>query len=322
MRMFRELLQEILEAERRCREYIVRTPLEYSPYLSNLGQSNVYLKLENFQITGSFKIRGVINKILSLSEEEKRRGIIAASTGNHGVAVAYAIKKFGLRGMIFLPENVSEAKLNDILSYGVEVKFYGKDSVETEKYARKYAKKEGMIYISPYNDEKIIAGQGTIGVELLEQLKDVDVVFIPVGGGGLISGIAIYLKSMIPDVKIIGCQPENSPVMYKSIKAGKILTVTSKPTISEGTAGGIEEDAITFHICKELVDDFVLVSEEEILKAIRLMIEKHHILVEGAAALSIAAYMKKREEYRGKNIVLLVTGRRLSIEWLKKVVCK
>jgi len=238
------------------------------------------------------------------------------------VAVAYAIKKFGLNGVIFLPKNVSEAKLKDILAYDVEVKLYGEDSVETEKYARAYAKEKGMAYISPYNDEKIIAGQGTIGVELYQQIEEIDAVFIPVGGGGLISGISIYLKNKIPNVKIIGCQPENSPVMYESIKAGKILNIPSKPTISEGTAGGIEEGSITFEICKKLVDDFVLVSEEEILSAIRLMLEKHHILVEGAAALSIAAYMKKRNEYRNKNIVLLVTGRRLTMDLLRNIVCQ
>ena len=313
--------EEISEASKRIRAYIRMTPLEYSPHLSSLGSGKVYLKLENFQVTGSFKIRGAFNKILSLSEEEKEKGVVTASTGNHGVAVAYALQKLKYKGIIFLPENASPAKLEDLKFYDVELRFHGKDCVETENYARRFASEKGMTYLPPYNDVKIVAGQGTVGVEIAEQIKNVDSVLVPVGGGGLVSGIALYLKSINPDIEIIGCQPLNSPVMYESIKAGKIVEMESKPTLSDGTAGGIEKGAITFEICQKYVDDFILVTEEEIKNAIRLVVEKHHMIVEGAAALSVASYLKEKERFMGKKVVLVLSGCRLSSNTLKKIMC-
>lgn len=311
-----DVVKEVTEAEKRIRKYIRETPLEYSHFLSQKGDANVYLKLENFQVTGSFKIRGVLNKLLSLSEEEKRKKIITASSGNHGVAFAYATSELGLNGIIFLPENASPAKIKDIEQYNVELKFYGKDIVETEKFAREFAEKNGMIYVPPYNDPKIIGGQGTIGIELERELQGIDAVLIPVGGGGLISGIAGYLKSLNPNIKIIGVQPENSAVMYHSIKAGKILQMVSKPTLADGTAGGIEKNSITFNLCKKYVDDFILVSEKEIATAILLMLERHHMPVEGAAALSVAGYLKDPKRFKHKNVVLIISGCRISLNIL------
>ncbi len=316
-----ELRKEVIEARERIGGYIRKTPLEFSPHLSRLFAANVYLKLENLQLTGSFKIRGAFNKILSLTQDERMRGVVTASTGNHGVAVAHALQTLGVRGIIFLPENASEAKLRDLRAYNVEIKFYGQDCVDAENYARRFAEENGMTYVSPYNDLKIVAGQGTVAMEIAEDLKKIDVVLVPVGGGGLISGIAIYLKSINPEVEIIGCQPENSRVMYESVKAGRIVDMESKPTLSDGTAGGIEKGSITFDIVKELVDDFVLLSEEEIKEGIRFMLDRHHMLVEGAAALSVAAYLKNKTRFQGKNVVAIISGCRISMEHIKEVLC-
>jgi len=307
-----DILNEIQAAESLIRPYIRETPLEYSPFLSSLSGCRIYLKLENIQITGSFKLRGALNKILSLSDQQKRRGIITASSGNHGAALAYILNKFNLEGTIFLPENASSSKIDQLRLYGANIKLYGDDCVLAEQQARRSAEKKGMIYVSPYNDIKIVGGQGTIGIELERQLKKSDVIFCPVGGGGLISGIAGYLKQTDSDIKIIGCQPENSAVMYKSIQAGRILDIPSLPTISDGTAGGIEQDSITFELCRKYVDDFYLVSEDEIKQAIKLIIEKQFLLIEGGAALPVAAFLKNLSDFKKKNIVLILSGSRIS----------
>ena len=315
-----DIKKEALEAEKRIREYIRETPVEYSPYLSQSGNCEVYLKLENLQFSGSFKLRGTMNKLLSLSRKESEMDMVTASTGNHGAAFAYTIKKLGLKGTIYLPENASQTKIEALRCYGADLKFYGTDCVKTENFARETAEKNNLIFISPYNDPKIIGGQATVGIELQRQIKKIDAVFVPVGGGSLISGIAGFLKSINKKVEIIGCQPENSPVMYESIKAGKIIEMESKPTVSDGSAGGIEQGAITFDICENLVDDFVLVTEEEIKEAIKLFLEKHYMLIEGAGALSVASFVKVKERYKTKNIVLIISGAKISLDQLKEIL--
>lgn len=312
--------KETLEAEERIREHIRETPVEYSPHLSQLGRCTVFLKLENLQITGSFKLRGAVNKILSLSPQEKERGLITASSGNYGAAFAYLLQKFGIKGLIYLPDYVSQAKIEILRSYGANLKFHGTDCIQTETFARREAEKNGSVYIPPYNDLKIIGGHGTVGIELARQLEEFDAVVVPVGGGGLVSGIAGYLKSFDREIEIIGCQPENSPVMFESIKAGKIVEMESKPTLSDGTAGGIEEDSITFDICKNYVDDFILISEEEIKEAIKLFLDKHSMVIEGAAALPIASLIKKKERFGEKKVVLIISGARISLSQLKEIL--
>ncbi|MCS7108455.1 MAG: threonine/serine dehydratase [Sulfolobales archaeon] len=312
-----KLLEDILNAEETIRKYIRVTPLEHSIFLSKLGEAQVHLKLENQQVTGSFKIRGVINKLLS---HRNGKSFVTASTGNHGVAFAYALRLLGLEGTVFLPENVSPAKVDDIMLYDVDVRLYGKDSLETELYARKFAEEHRAIYVSPYNDLKVIAGQGTIAVELLKQLEDFNVIIVPVGGGGLASGIASYLKNVAPHVEIVGVQPENSAVMYHSIKAGRVINVESKPTLADGVAGGVEEGAITYELCRRYVDNFVLIAEEEIRRCMKLMLEKHHMVVEGSAALPVAAYLKNLHLFKDKKVVLVITGCRVDLPTLKKVI--
>jgi threonine dehydratase len=310
----------VLLAEERIRPYIRETFLEHSPYLSGPGEANVYCKLENLQHTGSFKARGALNKVLSLSGEHSGKGVVAASTGNHGAAVAFALRKLRSHGIIFVPENAVQSKVEAIRALGAEVRTFGRDPAETEVYARKYAVENGLTYVSPYNDPQVLGGQGTIGVELERQLARTDVVFASLGGGGLISGIAGYLKSSRPGVEIIGCSPENSQVMVQSVKAGEILDLPSLPTLSDGTAGGVEPGAITFDLCRELVADYVVVSEDEIADALRLFVRTHHMLIEGAAAVAVASYLKIRHRFAGKNVVIVICGANIGLDMLKKVL--
>ncbi len=317
-----EVKNEVLDAEKRIRKHIRETPLEPAPYLSQSGNARVYLKLESNQVTGSFKIRGALNKFLLLSAAQKKKEVITASTGNHAAALAYVLYEFGGKGVIYLPENASLAKVEALRPYGVELKFYGNDCIKSETLAKETAAKTGQTFISPYNDPKIIGGQGTIGIELLRQIDKLDAVLVPVGGGGLISGIAGYLKAVNKHIEIIGCQPENSPVMYASIQAGKILELESKPTLADGTAGGIEPDAVTFDICRKYVDDFILVNESEIKAAIILIIEKHQILIEGAAALVVAAFIKEKERFANRTVALIISGKKISLKQLKEILIR
>jgi threonine dehydratase len=315
------IVNETEEAESRIREFIRKTPLEHSPFLSRTGKGSVYLKLENTQITGSFKLRGALNKLLSLSEHEKEKGIIAASSGNHGMAVAYGLKTFSIDGRIILPANASPIKIKALQDYGAQLEFFGDDCVKAELHAREKAEREGLVYISPYNDLQIIGGQATVALEIARQLKNINSVLVPVGGGGLIAGIAGYLKNLNNNVNIIGCQPENSAVMYESLKAGQIIEMESRPTIAEGSAGGIEKGTVTFDFCRDYVDDFILVSEEEIKEAIRIVFEKHFMIIEGAAALSVASFLKEKKRFEDKNSVLVLSGAKLSRDALQSVFC-
>jgi threonine dehydratase len=319
--MNREILpaQAVLAANR-IAPYVRETPLDYSPYFSELTGANVYLKLENLQYTGSFKLRGAFNKLLSLSEEDRESGGVAASSGNHGAAIAHAMNKLGVAGPIFVPEQTSPTKVDAIKRAGGDVRYFGTDGLDTEMHAREYAEQNDMVYLSPYNDPDVIAGQGTCGVEIARQLSDVDAVFIAVGGGGLISGVGAFLKSVNPSLSVIACQPAASAVMTESVKAGKIVDMPSDPTLSDGTAGGIETDAITFDICREITDEFVLVSEEQIAAAMRGFMDSHHMLAEGAAGVAIAGLLQSGDKYKGKNVVVIICGGNISRETLKKVI--
>lgn len=311
---------DIVLASNRIGPNIRETPLDHSPYFSEQTGANVYLKLENLQYTGSFKLRGAFNKLLSLTPGERRAGCVAASSGNHGAAIAYAMKKLGITGVIFVPEQTSPTKVDAIRRAGGDVRFFGTDGLDTETHAREYAALNDMSYLSPYNDADVIAGQGSIGVELAKQLQKVDAIFTAVGGGGLISGIGAFLKSVNPDVDIISCQPAASAVMTESVNAGKIIDLPSEPTLSDGTAGGIEADSVTFDICREIVDRYVVVSEEQIAHAMREFIDSHHMLLEGAAGVAIAGFLETADDYKGRNVVIVICGGNISRETLKKVI--
>jgi len=309
----------VLAADR-IGSYIRKTPMEYSPYFSELTGANVWLKLENLQITGSFKLRGAFNKLLSLSPEQTARGCVTASSGNHGAAVAYAMDKLGVEGVVFVPETASSAKVDAIRRAGGEVQFFGTDGLDTEQHARQYASDNGMTYLSPYNDASVIAGQATCGVEIADQIDNVDALFVAVGGGGLIGGVAGFLRSVHPHMQVIGCQPAASAVMAASAKAGRLLDMPSKPTLSDGTAGGIEAGAITFDLCQKLVDSYVLVSEADIAEAMREFIDTHHMLLEGAAGVALAGLKQTGDRYRGRDVVVIVCGANINRDTLRSVV--
>lgn len=311
---------DVLQAEAAIRSYVRETPLEYSLPLSAMLQCHVYLKLEHMQHTGSFKVRGAMNRLLSLSAQQRARGVVAASSGNHGIAVAFGLHQLGLQGIVFVPEGASATKMNAIRAYGAEVRVWGQDCVLTEEYARAYARQHEMVYISPYNDAAVIAGQGTIGVELHRQLEQLDAVFVSLGGGGLISGIAGYLKAVRPTLTVVGCSPLHSPVMIESLKAGRIVEMESLPTLSDGTAGGIEPGALTFPLCQQLIDTCVRVSEEEIIQAMLLIMRLHHQLIEGAAGVPLAALTQLQEQFRGQHVALVLCGANVSLEVVRLVV--
>ncbi|MDJ0700394.1 MAG: threonine/serine dehydratase [Woeseiaceae bacterium] len=308
------------QAASRIAGLVRETPLEYSPQFSEDLGAAVYFKLENLQHTGSFKLRGAANRLMTLTPSQREAGVVAASSGNHGAAVAYAMQKLNTRGVIFVPEGTSSAKADAIRSYGGQIEYFGSDGLDTELHARAFADENGMVYVSPYNDEAVIAGQGSCGVEILAQLPSVDAVFAAVGGGGLVGGVGSVIRTARPDALVVGCQPEASAVMARSVEAGRILDLDSQPTLSDGTAGGIEAGAMTFELCCELVDEFAVVNEEEIAEAMRLYIDRQHQLLEGAAGVAIAGLMEHRDAIRGKNVVVIVCGGNISRERLKQVL--
>jgi len=308
------------EACERIAGFVRETPLDFSPVFSERNGSNVYFKLENLQHTGSFKLRGAMNRIMTLDDDRRAAGVVAASSGNHGAAVACAMQALDVEGVIFVPEQTSPTKVDAIRSYGGDVRFFGTDGLDTELHARDYAARNGMTYLSPYNDPQVIAGQGSCGVEIARQLADVDAVLVAVGGGGLLSGIGSVLKSR-GDVLVIGCQPSNSPVMARSVEAGRIVEMDSEPTLSDGTAGGIEEASITFELCRAVTDRFVVVDESEIADAMRSYMDTHHQLIEGAAGVAVAALGRMEEALAGKNVVVIVCGANISRDTLRRVIC-
>lgn len=320
-RLHMDILHEIESAIPRIRHGVLQTPLLHSRYLSSLSGGRVFLKMESEQYTGSFKARGSLNKLKWLRETQEDFFPVTASTGNHGLGVARALAMLDLDGRIYLPETAVPSKVEAIRAYGADIEFFGDDPYDTEMHARKMAGNHASwVYISPYNDPQVIGGQGTIGAEILEQLEQPDHVLATVGGGGLISGIGTWIKAHAPGTRIIGCQPHNSPEMSASVEAGRYVDTPSSPTLSDGSAGGFERDAITFDLCRHLVDRFLLVSEEEIETSIRLMIDKHSKLVEGAAGVAVACFTKNAAMFAGGDTVIVICGANISRETLKQIL--
>lgn len=307
------------EALQRIASHIVRTPLRRSDSLSDRCGAEVCLKLENRQTTGSFKLRGAINRLLTLTDEQRDQGCVAASSGNHGAAVACAMQALGVRGVIFVPEHTATVKIEKIRGYGGTVEFFGTDGLDTEQHARAYAARNDMFYVSPYNDWQVIAGQGTCGVEIVQDLPDVETAFVAVGGGGLIGGVGAVLKAHNPEIRLIGCQPLASPVMARSIAAGEIIDMPGEPTLSDGTAGGIEPDAVTFELDQALVDDWIEVGEEQIASAMRDLMDNENEVIEGAAGVAIAGMFACRERIAGKKVVVIVCGGNVAPETLARI---
>jgi threonine dehydratase len=314
----------VLNAHLRIRERIFRTPLRRSSYFSQRTGANVFFKYESFQVSGSFKARGALNKLAMLTETQLKRGVVAASTGNHGVAVALAARSRGIRALVFMPRTAAAVKVDAVRQAGAESRLEFSNSGDTEKFARNFAADYGMTFVSPYNDPAIIAGQGTIGIEIEEQLSPVHEIFVAAGGGGLLSGIAGYLKGKGSSVKIVACSPLIDHALYASTQMGKVVEFKGQPTLADGCAGGLEDHAITLPLARELADEWALVPEMEIREAMRLFIEHENQLLEGSAGLAIAALLKAAHRspstYCDRNVVILICGSRLSIEMLRSVL--
>ena len=307
-----------LQAEQRIRPYVLDTPLEPSLPLSRETGAQVYLKLENLQRTGSFKLRGAMNKVLTCSKAEQRRGLVAASTGNHGLAVTHAVAEAGCSATVFLPEHTAPVRIEALRERGAEVVLHGVDCEQTERFARATAQAENRTFVSPYNDAEVVAGQATIGVELVRQLDgEADALFTSVGGGGLIAGVGGFVRRVWSRAEVVGCWPQYSPALYQCLRAGRIHPVPSRPTLSDATAGGVEPGTITFEACRELIDHGVLVSEAEIRRAIRFVFERHGYVIEGAAGVAVAGLLKDRERYRGKTVVIVLCGRNIGLDALR-----
>lgn len=310
---------EILKAADRIAPYVRRTPFDREPYFSKTCGCDVFFKLENLQVSGSFKVRGAANAALALSEDDRAKGCVTTSWGNHGAGLAYALNKVGGRGIVYLPEDIDPDRIENIELLGAEVVAQGTDELEIDERARSQAMRDGMTFISPYNDRQVVCGQGTIAVEMLDQRPDLDVILAAVGGGGLMSGLALHAKATNPDIEVIGCLPENSPIMAKCVEQGFVSELPYSTTLSDGTVGNIEQDTITFEFCRDYVDDFLLVSEDEIASAMKAFITRTHMLLEGASGVPLAALLKNKERFKGKKVGVVICGANVSLETLKSI---
>jgi len=320
MRADHVTLRDIYLARRRIAPLAKRTPLVPSPLLSELVGASVHLKLENLQETGSFKIRGASNNILSLSDDQKARGVMTISTGNHGRAVSYVARREGVRAVICIPEGTPSNKVEGIRALGGEVAVCGKTYDEAEDEAFRMEREKGLTMVNPYDDPLTIAGQGTIGLELLEDLPEIDTVLVPVGGGGLISGIALALKCASSTIRVVGVSMERAPVMYHSLQAGSPIRMEQEESLADALVGGIGlENRYSFRMVQELVDDFVLVSEEEIAEAMAFALERHHLVVEGAGAVGIAALLHEKVKDLAQHVAVVVSGGNVDIPLLMRI---
>jgi threonine dehydratase len=315
-----ELWKEIEQAQQRIHKVILRTPIIYSDTLSHLTGREVFLKLENLQKTGSFKIRGAYHLLSKLSPSMRRRGVVAASAGNHGQGVAYASSLLKIASTIIMPEGASIAKQMATQSYGGQVILFGRDTDEALHYARKLVE-GGKFLIHPFDDEDVIAGQGTIGLEILEDVPEVEGIIIPVGGGGLISGIATIVKKRNPGVNIIGVQSAHAPSAFFSFERKRVVEVNIRPTLADGIALR-RVGEITFPIIQRRVDKIVTVQEDEIASAILMLMERKRLVAEGAGAAPLAALLSKRAEIRPKKIVLVISGGNIDVHLLDRILEK
>lgn len=314
------LFSEIMKAKELIKEYIHETPIDKSSTLSRLLNADVYLKLENLQKTGSFKVRGAFNKLFSLTEEQRKRGVIAVSAGNHAQGVAYAASKLNIRSIVVMPETAPVSKYLATKSYGAEVILYGKYIHESMKKAEEIINEKNLTLIHPYDDINVIIGQGTLGLELLKY--EPDIVVVPIGGGGLISGISLALKARKKDVKIIGVQSTASPSMKVSKELGRLVEIEPSYSIADGILVKTPSE-ITFKIVQEFVDDIVLVDDEEIANAIIYLLERNKTLAEGAGAASVAALLSGLVKVEsGKKVISVISGGNIDLTLLSKIIDK
>ncbi len=309
----------IQQAKLNINSIVRRTPLDFSHTFSEILGVSVYLKQENFQKTGSFKIRGAYNKIMNLSKEEKAAGVIAASAGNHAQGVAFGAQSAGIKATILMPEGAPITKAMATKGYGAEVILHGQSYDDAYEKALEIQKESKATYIHAFDDPYVIAGQGTMGLEILEDLPDVDAVIAPIGGGGLISGIAVALKSLRPQVKILGVQAEGAPSMYKAKQIGQINTLESVSTIADGIAVK-RPGNLTFDLVQKYVDDIAIVNDEEVAKAILMLLERTKSVVEGAGAVSLAALMTKKFNLKGKKVAVVLSGGNIDVNIVSMII--
>lgn len=313
-------LDDIRQAAERIKTIARRTPLERSRWLSSELNGDVLLKLECLQLTGSFKLRGAMAKLSRLTEEERRRGVLTVSAGNHGLAVAHCAEALKLDARIVVPRSASRAKVEAIRRYPVTLIECGETYDEAERAARRMESDSGATFVSPYNDPEVIAGQGTVALEILEDAPDVDAIIVPVGGGGLIAGVAIAAKALHPHVKVYGAEPATTATMSAALAAGRIVEIIEEETIADGLAGNIEPGSMTFPITRDLIDGMIAVDEAAIRRALARVAREDHLMIEGSAAVSIAALSDAR--LQGQRVAAIITGRNITLDLFTRLVVK
>ena len=312
-------IQNFITAKEKLSKVLLKTSLIQSPIFSKEAGNEVYIKPENLQKTGSFKIRGAYNKITNLSDEEKKKGVIASSAGNHAQGVAYGAKESGIKAVIVMPKSTPLIKVESTKQYGAEVVLHGDVYDDAFKKAKELEEKEGYIFVHPFDDEDVIYGQGTIALEILEELPETDIILVPIGGGGLISGIACAAKILKPEIKIIGVEPDGAASAYEAIKEDKVVELKEANTIADGTAVK-KIGNTTFEYIKKYVDEIITVSDYELMESFLLLVEKHKIIAENSGILSLAALKKLKE--KNKKVVSVVSGGNIDVLMISSMINK
>ncbi|MHB9334878.1 threonine ammonia-lyase [Fusobacterium polymorphum] len=312
-------LEDFIKAKEKLSKVLLETHLIYSPIFSKESGNKVFIKPENLQKTGSFKIRGAYNKISNLTVDEKKRGVIASSAGNHAQGVAYGAKESGIKAIIVMPKSTPLIKVESTKQYGAEVILHGDVYDDAYKKAKELEEKEGYVFVHPFNDEDVLDGQGTIALEILEELPETDIILVPIGGGGLISGIACAAKILKPEIKIIGVEPEGAASAYEAIKENKVVELKEANTIADGTAVKKIGD-LNFEYIKKYVDEIITVSDYELMEAFLLLVEKHKIIAENSGILSVAATKKMKE--KNKKVVSVISGGNIDVLMISSMINK
>jgi len=315
-------LEKIYEARERIKDVVVNTPLAFAPYLSEICECEIFLKKENLQVTGAFKIRGAYNKIASLTSQQHASGVIAASAGNHAQGVALSASKFDTKAIIVMPESTPLTKVNGVKYYGAEVILHGSNYDEAYAYAREYADKHSLTFIHPFEDTKVIAGQGTVALEILEKCESLDAIIIPVGGGGLIAGMSEAIKAINPEIEVIGVSASGAPAFRESYDKKTAVDSTHVRTIADGIAVR-DTSNVTLSYALKNVDKIISVDDEEIASAILFLLEKQKIVVEGAGAVGVAALLhKKLPDIKNKKIAVVLSGGNMDVTLLSVIIEK
>ncbi|QOP43677.1 threonine ammonia-lyase [Sulfurimonas sediminis] len=315
-------LQKIKDAHKRIEEVVVNTPFSYAPYLSEISGCKVYLKKENLQITGAFKLRGAYNKIATLTPQQRECGVVAASAGNHAQGVAYSAAAFDTKAVIVMPESTPLTKIDGVKHFGAEVILAGANYDEAYAYAKEYGQKHHLTFVHPFEDEEVMAGQGTVALEILEKCQELDAVLIPVGGGGLIAGMASALKAVNPAVKVIGVSAKGAPAFKNSFDLKRAVDSTSVRTIADGIAVR-DTSSVTLEHTLECVDEIISVDDEEIASAILFLLEKQKLVVEGAGAVGVAALLHHKLDYlKNKNVAVVLSGGNMDVTLLSVIIEK